>query len=74
MNLIKEKIVTYDILMVHGENLDVAEILSSQRTAILKRFIGKNKYLFIDEVQKIPKIGINLKLIVDTISKILLRI
>jgi len=70
MNLIKEKIGTDDILMVHGENMDVAEILSSQRTSILKRFIGKNKYLFIDEAQKIPKIGINLKLIVDTIPEV----
>ena len=71
MNMIKEKIGTDNILMVHGENLDVAEILSSQCTATLKRFIGKNKYLFVDEAQKIPKIGINLELIVDTIPELL---
>ena len=70
MNFIKEKMDRENILMVHGESLDVIEVLSSQRTGTLKRFIGKNKYLFIDEAQKIPNIGVNLKLIVDTISDV----
>ena len=70
MNIIREKIGRDDILMVHGENLDIIEVLSSQRTSIFKRFIGKKKYLFIDEAQKIPNIGINLKLIVDTIPDV----
>jgi len=70
MNLIKEKIKKENVLMVHGENLDVAETLSSQRTGNLKRFIGSNKYLFIDEAQKISNIGVNLKLIVDTIPDV----
>jgi uncharacterized protein len=70
MNIIREKIGRDDILMVHGENLDVIEVLSSQRTSVLKRFIGKKKYLFIDEAQKIPNICINLKLIVDTIPDV----
>lgn len=70
MNLIKEKIGNSRILLVHGENLDAAEALSSQRTGVLKRFIGINKYLFIDEAQKISNIGSNLKLIVDTIKDV----
>lgn len=70
MNFIRKKIGHENILMVHGENLDVIEILSSQRTSTLKRFIGKNKYLFVDEAQKVPRIGINLKLIVDTIPEV----
>jgi len=58
------------VLMVHGENLDAAEALSSQRTSVLARFIGDKKYLFIDEAQKIHNIGTNLKLIVDTVPKV----
>ena len=58
------------ILLVHGENLDVSEILSSQRSAVLKNFVAGYDFLFIDEAQKIPNIGANLKLIVDTISDI----
>jgi uncharacterized protein len=55
------------ILVVQGDNLDVAEILSSRRLSVLKQFVAGYDYLFIDEAQKIPDIGINLKLIVDNI-------
>jgi len=58
------------ILLVHGENLDVAEILSSQRIAVLKKFISGYDFLFIDEAQKIPNIGTNLKLLIDSISDV----
>lgn len=58
--------------MVQGDNLDVAEILSSQRLSVLKQFLAGYNYLFIDEAQKIPNIGNSLKLIVDTIPEIIL--
>ena len=54
------------ILMINGENLDVAEILSSQRLCVLKPFLAGYDSLFVDEAQKIPGIGANLKLIVDS--------
>jgi len=63
-----EKEIKGKILSVHGENLDVAEELSSQRVKRLSQFTQGFDYLFIDEAQKIPNIGQNLKLIVDTIS------
>jgi uncharacterized protein len=44
--------------------------LSSQSIDILKNNIGEYKLLVIDEAQKINKIGLNLKLIVDHIDKI----
>ncbi len=58
------------ILKVHGENLDVAEILSSQRLSLLKNLLKGYNTLFIDEAQKIPNIGTNLKLIVDNFPDI----
>lgn len=67
MQTIKEGLPADKVLLVHGESLDVARTLSSQTTGVLKRFIGKATYLFIDEAQTIPHIGTNLKLIVDTI-------
>lgn len=70
MNLIIKKIGEKEVLVANGESLDTAEILSSQRTSVLKQFIGEKKFLFIDEAQKIPKIGANLKLIVDTIPDV----
>ena len=62
-----EKELGEKVLMVQGENLDVSEVLSSQRLSQLKRFTEGVSYLLIDEAQKIPNIGINLKLMTDNI-------
>jgi len=70
MEEIKNDLTTKKVLLVHGENLDVAEIISSQRTSVLKRYLAGYDLLFIDEAQKIPNIGQNLKLIVDTLPGI----
>lgn len=70
MNLIIKKIKDKKILVTNGEDLNVAEALSSQRVSDLKKYIGGNKYLFIDEAQKVPNIGVNLKLIVDSFPSV----
>ena len=67
MEQIRMRIDDKKIRVVQGDNLDVAEILSSRRLSVLKQFVAGYDYLFIDEAQKIPDIGINLKLIVDNI-------
>jgi len=67
MKYIYEK-ASFHVLMVNGEDLDVAEVLSSKRINTLKQFIGDHDFLFIDEAQKIPNIGLSLKLIVDNID------
>ena len=59
-------------LTVSGEDLDVQEILSSQKLNLLKSFCNGYNYLCIDEAQNIPNIGTNLKLIVDNIPEIAL--
>jgi predicted AAA+ superfamily ATPase len=66
MQHIKHLLEGKKVLMVNGENLDVAEILSSQRLSTLKPFISGYDFLFVDEAQKIPGIGSNLKLLVDS--------
>lgn len=55
---------------VNGENLIVQKELSSQSIEGLKGFAGKADVLIIDEAQKVPNIGLNLKLIVDHIPDI----
>ena len=52
-------------LLVNGEDIHVQHELSSQSIEQLKRFVGKHKLLVIDEAQKVPNIGLNLKLLVD---------
>jgi len=58
------------VLKVNGENIDVAEILSSRRLSLFDTFVKGIDYLFIDEAQTIPDIGLNLKLITDTYTGI----
>jgi predicted AAA+ superfamily ATPase len=56
--------------LVNGEDFFIQQALSSQSIDKLRDFIGKKKWLIIDEAQKIPSIGVNLKLIVDHVPDI----
>ncbi len=67
MNTIKELVGEDKVLMVNGEDLDTAELLASQKVNILVRFVKGYQYLFIDEAQAIPGIGMSLKLMADSI-------
>ena len=58
------------IKFVNGETKIIQDELSSQSIESLKRFIGDNTILIIDEAQKIPQVGLNLKLIVDNIPDV----
>lgn len=51
--------------LVNGEDVFIQQVLASQSIDKLKNFVGQKKWLIIDEAQKIPSIGLNLKLIVD---------
>lgn len=70
MEEIRSEIGKNKVLFVQGENLEAAEILSSQKLSVLKKFVAGYQYLFIDEAQKIPNIGLNLKLMVDAIPRL----
>jgi hypothetical protein len=70
MNSIKNHLHELSTLMVQGDNLDVADILSSQRLSILKRLVSGYDCLFVDEAQKIPNIGQSLKLLVDSVPEL----
>lgn len=66
MSHIKERLNDKKILMLNGEDFDVATVLSSGRQERLKNLAAGYDYLFIDEAQTIPNIGRNLKLLVDS--------
>ncbi|HDO25942.1 MAG TPA: ATP-binding protein [Nitrospirae bacterium] len=57
-------------LFVSGEDLTVQNYLGSQSIQKLREFVGRNELLIIDEAQRIEKIGLNLKLIVDHLQGI----
>ena len=67
---LSKKIKGKKILSLHGQNLTVQEIFSSQRTEIFQRYAAGYDLVFIDEAQYIPNIGVNLKLAVDTMPKL----
>ncbi len=57
-------------LLVSGEDITVQGYLASQSIEKLSAFVGANRLLVVDEAQKVPNIGANLKLIVDHIPEI----
>lgn len=57
-----------DVLFLNGEDQMVISQLTNRSIANYKRLIVSKKYLFIDEAQHIPEIGLILKLMVDEIK------
>jgi len=57
-------------LFVNGDDISVQSYLGSQNLEKLKSFVGKTPLLIIDEAQTIPKIGLNLKIMVDNIPNL----
>ncbi len=59
-----------DVLWLNGDNLETIEILSNATLAKIKTIIGRHTTIVIDEAQKIPNIGLKLKLITDQIENV----
>jgi len=59
-----------DYVFLSGEDRTIQPWLASQSIEKLRENIGRKKILIIDEAQKVPEIGLNLKLIVDHIKGI----
>jgi len=49
----------------NGDEPNTPQLLSNITTVELQNLIGKNRILVIDEAQRIPRIGLTLKLIID---------
>jgi predicted AAA+ superfamily ATPase len=56
-------------LLVSGEDITVQGYLASRSIDKLSAFVGANRLLVVDEAQKVPNIGANLKLIIDHIPE-----
>ncbi|MEI7896526.1 MAG: ATP-binding protein [bacterium] len=54
-------------LYTNGDEPDTRELFGNITTTQLKTFIGSKKLLIIDEAQRIPNIGLTIKLITDNI-------
>lgn len=58
------------VITFNGDEADIREILSNTTSTRLRSIIGKNKIVFIDEAQRIPNIGLTLKLFTDQLKDV----
>lgn len=59
-----------NILWMTGDDLDVQELFGQMTSTRLKALLGNAKTLIVDEAQRIPDIGLRLKLITDQIKDV----
>ena len=59
-----------DALFLDGDEADVREMLSNTTSTRLKSLVGKKQLIFIDEAQRIPGIGLTLKLFTDKLPEV----
>ncbi len=59
-----------DHFYMNGDEADVREILSNTTSTKLKAIVGNKKIVFIDEAQRIPNIGLTLKLFTDQLKDV----
>jgi predicted AAA+ superfamily ATPase len=56
------------VLFLNGEDINVHDKLAIRSVENYKQLLGSYKFLYIDEAQKIPEIGLKLKLMIDEIE------
>lgn len=59
-----------NVLWMTGDDLDIQELFSQMTSSRLKALLGNSTTLIIDEAQRIPDIGLRLKLITDQIKDV----
>lgn len=68
--LVKELLekINEPVLSLNGEDINVHDKLAIRSIENYKQLLGSYKFLYIDEAQKIPEIGLKLKLMIDEIE------
>jgi predicted AAA+ superfamily ATPase len=59
-----------EFLLLSGDEIQTVEFLSNANLNFLRSFIGNSKVIVIDEAQRIPNIGLTLKLMIDHFSDV----
>lgn len=59
-----------NVLWFNADEPDVLELMSQANSVRLKQFFGQKKLVIIDEAQRIPNVGLKLKLITDSIPEV----
>lgn len=72
--LLKTLLTNTDHLFLDADDPTIFTLLSRPNTAQLKNIIGNHKVVFIDEAQRLPDIGITLKIITDQFKQVQLLV
>lgn len=59
-----------DVLWLNGDDTDTADLLSEMTSVRFREIIGSKRILVIDEAQRIPNIGLRMKLVTDQIPEV----
>jgi len=59
-----------EVLTMNGDDITIQNLLNRPNTLQIKQLIGKNKFVFIDEAQRIPEIGLTSKIITDNFKEV----
>lgn len=59
-----------DVMWLNGDESYARALLDDNNSERLRAIIGKNKYVVIDEAQRIENIGLKLKIIYDNIADV----
>ena len=51
-----------------GDDIDVQQLFANMTSTRILAILGNSKYLVVDEAQRIPDIGLRLKLITDQVK------
>ncbi|MDP2951267.1 MAG: ATP-binding protein [bacterium] len=68
LDLLLPEIKQSEIAFFNGDDIRTQEIFSSSNLDTLKKAVGEKKYLIIDEAQRVANIGLNLKLLFDSLK------
>lgn len=59
-----------DVVWMNGDDLDIQELFRDMSSTRIRAILGNNQFLVVDEAQRIPDIGLRLKLITDQIPQV----
>jgi len=68
--LIESILKTEDYLLLDGDDPKTRSLLTEPNTEQIRTIIGKHKYIFIDEAQRIENIGLTMKIITDRFKNV----
>lgn len=68
--LVEQILKDRDPLYLNGDDADIRELLTNTTATKLKLVVGKKDIVFIDEAQRIPNIGLTLKLFTDQLKSV----